>query len=184
MLTRCDWANVSEQDTIYHDSEWGVVTHDDTKLFETLFLETMQAGLSWSTILRKRRTLRDAYDHFNYQLIAQYQAEKVDALMLDTGVIRHKRKIEATISNAQAFMNIQNEFGSFDNYIWQFVDEPLVNHWTTIADVPATTALSDIISKDLKKRGFKFVGSTTIYAFMQAIGMVDDHVVYCFKHQD
>ncbi|MHC5216621.1 DNA-3-methyladenine glycosylase I [Enterococcus sp. LJL128] len=179
---RCEWANTSELDQTYHDEEWGVPIHDDQKLFEFLLLESMQAGLSWSTILKKRATLTEAFDQFDYKKIASYTEQKEAALLQNPGVIRHKLKIAAAITNAQKFIAVQQEFGSFDQYIWSFVDyQPLVNHWQEANEVPASTELSDRISKDLKKRGFKFLGTTTVYAFMQAAGLVDDHLPYCFK---
>ena len=179
---RCDWANGSELDQQYHDEEWGYPVHDDQKLFEFLILESMQAGLSWATILKKRESLTEAYDQFDYKKIAKYTEEKKEKLLQDPGVIRNKLKVAAAIVNANCFMEIQKEFGSFDQYIWSFVDhQPIVNHWQELADVPASTELSDQISKDLKKRGFKFLGTTTVYAFMQATGMVDDHLLHCFR---
>ncbi|MBL1225766.1 DNA-3-methyladenine glycosylase I [Enterococcus sp. BWR-S5] len=180
--TRCEWANSNELDQIYHDEEWGVPVHDDRKLFEFLTLESMQAGLSWSTILKKRETLTEAYDQFDYQVIAAYTDEKKAELLQNPGVIRNRLKVAAAVTNANRFMAIQQEFGSFDAYIWSFVDgKPIVNQWSTMAEVPASTELSDKISKDLKKRGFKFLGTTTVYAFMQAMGLVDDHLPHCFR---
>ena len=169
----------------YHDEEWGVPVYDDATLFEFLILETFQAGLSWITILRKRENFRKAFDDFNYKKIANYKQDKIDALMQDAGIIRNKLKINATISNAQAFMKIQKEFGSFTNYIWSFVDgKPIKNNLSHYKKAPATTLLSDALSKDLKKRGFKFVGSTVIYAHMQATGMVNDHEIGCFRYDE
>lgn len=182
---RCDWATRNELEQIYHDNEWGIPEHDDQKLFEMLLLESMQAGLSWLTILKKRTTLAAAYSQFNYEKIATYSDEKIDSLMADPGIIRNKLKIKAAINNAQAFMQIQQEFGSFDSYIWSYVAGiPQKNHREALTDVPASTELSDQISKDLKKRGFKFLGTTTVYAFLQAIGIVEDHLVYCYKAND
>ncbi|MFD2307092.1 DNA-3-methyladenine glycosylase I [Enterococcus termitis] len=179
---RCDWARGSALEEKYHDEEWGTAEHDDHKLFEMLVLESMQAGLSWSTILKKRATIASAFDQFDYEKIAEYQQEKIDSLLEDPGIIRNKLKIAATINNAQVFMRVQKEYGSFDRFIWSYVDnEPIRNHWKDIKEVPATTALSDQISKDLKKLGFKFLGTTTVYAFMQATGIVDDHLQSCFK---
>ncbi|MGX7243834.1 DNA-3-methyladenine glycosylase I [Enterococcus quebecensis] len=179
---RCDWANGNELEEKYHDEEWGRPEHDDHKLFEMLILESMQAGLSWSTILKKRVTLTSAYDQFDYVKIAEYTQEKIDSLLEDPGIIRNKLKINATINNAQVFMQVQEEYGSFDTFIWSYVDnKPIQNRWKEIGEVPASTELSDRISKDLKKKGFKFLGTTTVYAFMQATGMVDDHLLYCFK---
>lgn len=180
---RCDWANGSELEEKYHDEEWGTAEHDDRKLFEMLVLESMQAGLSWSTILKKRATMAQAFDQFDYEKIAEYQQEKIDSLLQDSGIIRNKLKIAAAINNAQAFMRIQKEYGSFDRFIWSYVeDQPIRNHWKDIKDVPATTELSDRISKDLKKLGFKFLGTTTVYAFLQATGIVDDHLQSCFRN--
>jgi DNA-3-methyladenine glycosylase I len=179
---RCKWClgiNIYEK---YHDEEWGVPVYDDQELFEFLILETFQAGLSWITILNKRENFRKAFDNFDYKKIAHYSEEKIEELLLDAGIIRNKLKVRSAVSNAQAFIKIQEEFGSFSNYIWKFTDgKPIINNPKTLKDVPATTPLSDEISKDLKKRGFKFVGSTVIYAHMQATGMVDDHVEDCWK---
>lgn len=182
MEKRCDWANSSELERVYHDTEWGVAIHDEQTLFEMLILESMQAGLSWSTILAKRETLRAAYDNFDYRINALYNEEKITELLNDPGVIRNKLKVNAVVSNAKAFMGIQAEYGSFDAYIWAFVNgEPLINDRKTIADVPSSTPLSDEISKELKEKGFKFLGTTTVYAFMQSIGLVDDHLNDCFR---
>ena len=181
--TRCAWCGDDELYMEYHDNEWGVPVFDDQILFEFLVLETFQAGLSWITILRKRENFRAAFDSFSYQKIAKYDEAKYETLLLDSGIIRNKLKIKATIVNAQIFLAIQNEFGSFSNFIWQFTDgKPIQNDWHQMDQVPATTTLSDTISKVLKKRGFKFVGSTVIYAYMQAIGMVNDHISSCFRH--
>lgn len=180
---RCDWAIGNELEQKYHDEEWGQAVHDDQKLFEMLILESMQAGLSWLTILKKRETLRDAYDDFDYLKIADYPQEKIDALLENPGIIRNKLKVQATIHNAKVFMGLQKEFGSFDRYIWAYVEnQPIKNNWKAIKEVPTSTELSDKISKDLKKAGFKFLGTTTVYAYMQAIGMVDDHLIDCFKN--
>ncbi|MGX7150119.1 DNA-3-methyladenine glycosylase I [Enterococcus ureasiticus] len=182
---RCDWAQGNELEEKYHDEEWGTAEHDDQKLFEMLILESMQAGLSWSTILKKRETLTSAYDQFDYVKIAEYTQEKIDSLLEDPGIIRNKLKINATINNAQVFMRIQEEYGSFDRFIWAYVDgKPIKNRWKDVKEVPASTELSDKISKELKKKGFKFLGTTTVYAFMQATGMVDDHLAHCFKSHD
>ncbi|PZL70041.1 DNA-3-methyladenine glycosylase I [Enterococcus plantarum] len=182
---RCDWAQGKELEETYHDEEWGTAEHSDQKLFEMLILESMQAGLSWSTILKKRGTLTSAYDQFDYTKIAEYTQEKIDSLLKDPGIIRNKLKINATINNAQVFMRIQEEYGSFDQFIWSYVDgTPIKNRWKEVGEVPASTELSDKISKDLKKKGFKFLGTTTVYAFMQATGMVDDHLAHCFKRQE
>ncbi|MFD0964506.1 DNA-3-methyladenine glycosylase I [Pseudofulvibacter geojedonensis] len=182
---RCAWCESSDLYKDYHDKEWGAPVYDDQKLFEFLILETFQAGLSWITILNKRENFREAFDKFDYKKIANYQEDKFDELIQNAGIIRNKLKIKATISNANAFIEVQKEFGSFSKYIWDFVDgKPITNTFKTLAEVPATTPLSDQISKDLKKRGFKFVGSTVIYAHMQATGMVNDHIVSCFRHKE
>ncbi len=182
---RCGWCVGDELYEAYHDQEWGVPVTDDDTLFEFLILETFQAGLSWITILRKRENFRKAFDGFNYRKIAQYKQDKIDSLLQDAGIIRNKLKIQATITNAQMFMKIQEEFGSFSNYIWGFVDgEPIKNKLKHYKEAPATTAISDALSKDLKKRGFKFVGSTVMYAHMQATGMVNDHEVGCFRYHE
>jgi len=177
---RCSWCSSSELYKNYHDQEWGKPVLDDETLFEFLVLETFQAGLSWITILNKRENFRKAFDNFNYKKIASYNDDKILELLQDAGIIRNKLKVYFAVTNAQNFMKIQEEFGSFSKYIWDFVDEkPIVNYPKKHSDVVATTILSDRISKDLKKRGFKFVGSTVMYAYMQAIGIVDDHVVNC-----
>ncbi len=182
---RCDWCGNDPLYVEYHDNEWGVPVFDDAKLFEFLILETFQAGLSWITVLRKRENFRVALDGFNYKKIANYNEAKFQELLQNKGIIRNKLKIKATISNAVAFMKIQKEFGSFSDYIWGFTKgRPIQNKYKFLSEVPATTALSDTISKDLKKRGFKFVGSTVIYAHMQATGMVNDHVITCFRHKE
>ena len=180
---RCTWVSDDPLYMEYHDKEWGVPVYDDESLFEFLILETFQAGLSWITILRKRENFREALDNFDYKKIAKYDSEKFDSLLQNTGIIRNKLKIKATISNAVAFMDIQKEFGSFSKYIWGFVEgKPLKNSCKNNIEVPANTELSDVISKDLKTRGFKFVGSTVIYAHMQATGMVNDHTTDCFRY--
>lgn len=180
---RCAWCGTDPLYMEYHDTEWGVPVYSDEKLFEFLILETFQAGLSWITILRKRENFRKAFDKFNYKKIARYGENKYNDLLQDAGIIRNKLKIKATISNAQAFMEVQKEFGSFSNYIWDFTNgKPIKNSHKTLIEVPATTELSDTISKDLKKRGFKFVGSTVIYAHMQATGMVNDHTTECYRY--
>lgn len=182
-LNRCWWSRRDALYEAYHDHQWGVPVYSDELLFEYLLLETFQAGLSWITILRKRENFRKAFDDFNYQKIAAYTEEKQLKLQEDAGIIRNKLKIKSAISNAQAFMKIQKEFGSFSNYFWQWTDgKPIVNHFKSKEEVPATTELSDAMSKDLKKRGFKFVGSTIIYAHMQATGMVNDHLTSCPCH--
>jgi len=182
--SRCTWCGDDALYMKYHDSEWGVPVFDDKLLFEFLVLETFQAGLSWITILRKRENFRMAFDDFDYKRIARYDESKYDELLLDSGIIRNKLKIRATINNAQLFMDIQKEAGSFSNYLWNFSNgKPIQNNWEQMDQVPATTDLSDTLSKALKKKGFKFVGSTVIYAYMQAIGMVNDHIKTCFRSQ-
>lgn len=183
--TRCSWCESSDLYKKYHDTEWGVPVYDDQQLFEFLILETFQAGLSWITVLRKRENFRLAFDFFDYKKVATYGDDKFDELIQNAGIIRNKLKIKAAISNAQAFMEIQKEFGSFSKYIWGFTNgKPIQNSFKTLSEVPATTPLSDTISKDLKKRGFKFVGSTVIYAHMQATGMVNDHITSCFRYKE
>lgn len=180
---RCDWANGNELEMDYHDNEWGIEVHDDTKLFEFLTLESMQAGLSWSTILNKRASIAEAFDQFDYHKIATYTEEKIELLLQDSGIIRNKLKVQAAVNNAQVFLAIQQEYGSFNQFIWSYVNhQPIKNKWTKLEDIPASTPLSDQISKDLKKQGFKFLGPTTVYTFMQAIGMIDDHLSYCYKN--
>ena len=179
---RCTWCEKDDLYRDYHDNEWGNPVYDDATIFEFLVLETFQAGLSWYTILRKRENFRNAFDQFDYEKIAQYDEDKVQQLMLDAGIIRNQLKIRGTISNAVAFIKVQVEFGSFSKYIWAFVDhKPIINQLKSLKDIQATTSISDAISKDLKKRGFKFVGSTVVYAHMQATGMVNDHVADCWK---
>ncbi|WP_458628505.1 DNA-3-methyladenine glycosylase I [Winogradskyella sp. PC D3.3] len=182
---RCGWCVGDPLYEAYHDKEWGVPVYDDATLFEFLILETFQAGLSWITVLKKRDNFRKAFDNFDYKKIANYTTLKEEALLQDAGIIRNKLKVKATITNAQAFMKIQETFGSFSKYIWDFVDgKPIKNRIENYKDAPGNTALSDAISKDLKKRGFKFVGSTVIYAHMQATGMVNDHEVSCFRYHE
>jgi len=182
---RCGWCQGDDLYEAYHDLEWGVPVKDDDKLFEFLILETFQAGLSWITILRKRENFRKAFDSFDYKKIANYDAAKIEELLQDKGIIRNKLKINATISNAVAYQKIQEEFGSFSAYIWEFVNnKPIKNSVENYKLAPANTPLSDTISKDLKKRGFKFVGSTVIYAQMQATGMVNDHETTCFRYNE
>ena len=181
MQNRCFWVHEDPLYIEYHDKEWGKPVYDDETLFEFLLLESFQAGLSWITILKKRENFREAFDNFDYKKIANYKKEKFDELIENTGIIRNKLKVNSAITNARLFMEIQKEFGSFSKYIWAFVDgKPIVNRFNKREEVPATTTLSDKISKDLKKRGFKFVGSTIVYAFMQATGMVNDHTTDCF----
>lgn len=178
---RCTWCGNDELYQKYHDEEWGKPVYDDDTIFEFLILESFQAGLSWITILRKRENFKKAFDNFNYKKIAKYSDDKIEELMQNSGIVRNKLKILATITNAQKFMEVQKEFGSFSNYIWAFVDgKPIVNQPNTLKEVPATTEISDKLAKDLKKRGFKFMGSTVVYAHMQATGMVNDHVNDCF----
>lgn len=182
---RCGWCKGDPLYETYHDAEWGVPVKDDAKLFEFLILETFQAGLSWITILRKRENFRQALDNFDYKKITTYNQQKIDTLLEDAGIIRNKLKINATITNAQAFIKVQEEFGSFSKYIWSFTNgKSIKNKVKNYKEAPPTTALSDIISKDLKKRGFKFVGSTVVYAHMQATGMVNDHEVNCFRYHE
>ena len=179
--TRCAWAGDDPLYIDYHDNEWGRPVHNDGKLFEMLILEGMQAGLSWITILRKREAYRKALDDFDIDKILLYDDAKIEELMQNAGIIRNRLKIGSVITNARAFRQIQEEFGSFDAFLWRYVDgKPVQNHWPAIADVPATTELSDTISKELKRRGFKFVGSTIVYAYMQAVGLVNDHTADCF----
>ncbi|MEN1786302.1 MAG: DNA-3-methyladenine glycosylase I [Bacteroidota bacterium] len=182
---RCGWCLGDPLYEAYHDNEWGVPTRDDATLFEFLVLETFQAGLSWITILRKRENFRIAFDGFDYQKIAHYKPDKIAALLQDKGIVRNKLKVLATVTNATVFIKIQESHGSFSRYIWEFIDDtPIRNTFAHYKDAPATTPLSDSISKDLKKRGFKFVGSTVVYAYMQAIGMVNDHEVGCFRYDE
>lgn len=182
--TRCAWCEKDDLYRDYHDTEWGNPVYDDATLFEFLVLETFQAGLSWYTILKKRENFRKAFDQFDYTKVALYGEDKVATLLQDAGIIRNSLKIKGTISNAIAFMKVQEEFGSFSTYIWNFTGgKPIDNQCKTLRDIPATTPLSDAISKDLKKRGFKFVGSTVVYAHMQATGMVNDHVEGCWKRE-
>lgn len=183
MKDRCFWVSDSQLYRDYHDNEWGEPVFDDQTLFEFLILETFQAGLSWITILNKRENFRKAFDNFDYQKIAKYPESKYASLLQDAGIVRHKLKIRSAITNAQLFMEVQKEFGSFSTFIWSYVaGKPIINNSHKREYVPATTALSDKIAKDLKKRGFKFVGSTVIYAFMQAVGLVNDHSVGCYKY--
>jgi DNA-3-methyladenine glycosylase I len=183
-LQKCGWAK-KPLDLEYHDKEGGVPVHDDKKLFEFLVLDAFQAGLSWSTILNKRENFRKAFDSFDYQKIAKYDQNKIGKLILDAGIIRNKLKINATIGNAKAFMEVQKEFGSFDQYIWSFTGgKTKINTRKQLIDIPSTSSESDAMSKDLKKRGFKFVGSTICYAFMQAVGMVNDHLISCFRYKE
>ena len=182
-MTRCAWAGTDPLYVAYHDQEWGVPLHDDRLLFEFLILDGMQAGLSWAIILKKRDNFRRLFDNFDPSLIATYDDARVAALLADPGIVRNRLKVAAAIQNARAFLDIQKEFGSFDAYIWQFVGgQPKKNAWKGLADIPARTSESDAMSKDLARRGFKFVGSTICYAFMQAAGLVNDHTVDCFRY--
>ncbi|MEX1310060.1 MAG: DNA-3-methyladenine glycosylase I [Candidatus Sulfomarinibacteraceae bacterium] len=182
---RCGWCGVDELYVDYHDNEWGVPVWDDPTLFEFLTLEGAQAGLSWSTILKKREGYRRLYDGFDPESVARYDDRKVAELLADASIVRNRAKIAASISNAQAFLAVQSEFGSFSDYIWRFTDgAPIQNAWETMAEIPAKTPLSEAISRDLKQRGFRFVGPTIIYAHMQATGMVNDHIVSCFRHPE
>lgn len=183
-ITRCEWSVSDPLYIQYHDEEWGVPLHDEQKLFEFLVLEGMQAGLSWLTILRKRENFRKAFDNFDVNKVARYNERKIAKLLDDAGIIRNRQKILATIGNARAFLEVQDEFGSFDQYIWGFVSgKPVVNQWTTLQEIPAKTPLSETISKDLSQRGFRFVGPTIVYAHMQATGMVNDHLVTCHRYR-
>ena len=182
-MDRCTWAGTNPLYVAYHDEEWGVPVHDDHRHFEMLILEGAQAGLSWSTILKKRPTYRLAFDGFDPAVVAAYAPDKVAALLADPGIVRNRAKVQAAIDNAQAFLDVQHEFGSFDAYIWRFVGgRPRQNTWLSLGDLPAQTAESQAMSKDLLHRGFRFVGPTICYAFMQAVGMVNDHVVTCFRY--
>jgi DNA-3-methyladenine glycosylase I len=184
-MKRCTWALSSPSEQQYHDLEWGVPVHDDRLLFEFLILEGAQAGLSWATILNKRDGYRKAFDNFDVSRVASYDDKKINQLLVNPDIVRNKLKINAAVRNAQAFLRILQDFGSFDAYIWQFVDgRPLQNAWKTAADLPASTRTSELMSKDLKNRGFKFVGSTICYAYMQATGMVNDHIMDCFRHAE
>ena len=181
---RCQWAT-TELSIAYHDNEWGLPLHDDRALFEFLILEGAQAGLSWETILKKRDNFRAAYDNFDAAKVAHYEQPKVDSLLADAGIVRNRAKIAASIGNARAFLDAQREHGTFDAYIWQFVDsQPIKNAWKTMAEIPTKTPQAEAMSKDLRQRGFKFVGPTICYAFMQATGMVNDHTIDCFRHAE
>jgi DNA-3-methyladenine glycosylase I len=181
MIERCSWPT-SELDIAYHDQEWGVPVHDDRRLFEFLILEGAQAGLSWATILKKRANYRRAFARFDPRKVARFDAAKRSALMKDEGIVRNRLKIESTVTNARAFLAVQKEFGSFDAYLWRFVGGKAIQNSRSGKDIPARTAESDALSKDLQRRGFRFVGSTICYAFMQAVGMVNDHIVGCYRH--
>jgi DNA-3-methyladenine glycosylase I len=182
MPNRCPWSQGSEAYRRYHDEEWGVPTHDDRRLFEFLLLEGAQAGLSWSTILNKREGYRRAFAEFDPQRVARFTARRIEGLVAQADIVRNRLKIESAVRNARAFLEVQDEFGSFDAYVWRFVDgTPLQNTWRSMSEVPAQTAQSDVMSKDLKRRGFNFVGSTICYAFMQAMGLVNDHLADCYR---
>jgi len=183
MLTRCEWPKGNPLMIEYHDREWGVPLHDDKKIFEFFVLDTFQAGLSWEIVLKKRKGFRKTFSDFDFHKVSKYGQKEINFLLKDASIIRNKMKIEATVHNAKKFIEIRKEFGSFNNYIWNFVkNKPIKNKWKTVKELPATSKESDEISKDLKKRGFKFVGSTICYAFMQAAGMVNDHLVDCFRY--
>jgi DNA-3-methyladenine glycosylase I len=183
-MKRCEWANKNDIEQFYHDNEWGVAIHDDRSLFEFLVLEGAQAGLSWSTILRKREGYRKAFDNFDVWKISQYSETDVSRLLADPEIIRNRLKIKGAITNARAFLQVREQFGSFDRYIWQFVNgRPIQNSWRKTTEIPSNSPESEAMSKDLQKRGFKFVGTTICYAFMQAVGMVNDHVVSCFRYR-
>ena len=184
-MNRCDWANGSEMYINYHDKEWGVPVFDDQTLFEFLILETAQAGLSWSTILKRRENYNKAYNNFDIEKIAQYGEVKREELLNDEGIIRNKLKIDASINNAKRVLEVQEEYGSFSKYLWSFTNfKPVINNWEQLSEVPAETELSKKVAKDLKKRGFKFVGSVTIYAYLQAVGIVNDHLIDCFRYRE
>lgn len=184
ILKRCEWCGDDPLYLSYHDEDWGFPVHDDRKLFEMLILEGAQAGLSWLTILKKRQNYRDALDNFDVEKVAQYSETDMARLLTDPGIIRNRLKIESTIKNARGFLAIINEFSTFDSYLWRYVDGlPQQNAWTSIAELPAKTKTSEMMSKDLKKRGFNFVGPTICYAFMQSVGMVNDHTINCFRHE-
>ena len=183
--TRCPWSTQIPLMIEYHDKEWGVPVHNDKKLFEFLILEGFQAGLSWRTILNKRENFRKAFDNFDFNKVAMYDKRKINSLLKDEGIIRNKLKIEGAITNAKAFLQVRKEFGTFDKYIWKFVNgKPIQNKFKSLQDIPVRTELSDKISDDLKKKGFKFVGSTIVYAHMQATGMVNDHITECFRYKE
>ncbi len=185
MKKRCDWAGTDPDYIAYHDTEWGVPVHEDHRLFEFLVLEGAQAGLSWLTILKKRPFYREAFDQFDPVRVAAYDREKVELLLQNTGLVRNRRKIESAVTNARAFLTTATTFGSFDNYIWRFVEgQPVQNCWQTVAEVPAETAVSRAMSRDLKQRGFQFVGPVICYSFMQAVGLVNDHLVDCFRYRE
>jgi DNA-3-methyladenine glycosylase I len=184
-MKRCEWCMSNSLYQVYHDEEWGVPAHDDRRLFEMLVLEGAQAGLSWLTILKKREAYRKAFDDFDVQTVAGYGPQQIQRLLNDAGIVRNRLKIESAVRNARAFLDVQSEFGSFDTFVWQFVDsQPKQNAWISLSQIPARTEESDAMSKELKKRGFNFVGSTICYAYMQTIGMVNDHVTDCFRYDE
>jgi len=184
-IKRCEWCTGSEIERVYHDDDWGVPLHDDRRLFEFLILEGAQAGLSWITILKKRDHYRKVFDHFDPDRVVKYTDKKIEKLLLDPGIVRNRLKVSSAVSNARFFLDVQEEFGSFDTYVWQFVNgESIQNCWKSVKQIPVTTPESDAMSKDLKQRGFKFVGSTICYAHMQATGMVNDHTTDCFRHSE
>jgi len=185
MSTRCGWSQGSELMINYHDTEWGLPLHNDRKLFEFLVLDCFQAGLSWEIVLKKRESFRSAFDDFNPELISKYSRRKIQSLLKDPGIIRNRLKVESAVSNAAIFLKLQEEFGSFDTYIWRFTEgKTIVNSWKRLSEIPANTPVSDTMSRELKKKGFRFAGSTICYAFMQAAGMVNDHVVDCFRYRE
>jgi len=185
MKKRCKWANYNDLMKAYHDKEWGAPEHDDKNLYELLILEGMQAGLSWNTVLQKRNNFRRAFDNFDYNKIVRYKENKIEELMQNKGIIRNRLKIQSVITNAKSFINVQEEFGSFNKYIWDFVNNKSVhNTWKKLEDLPPNTELSNKISNDMKKRGFKFIGTTIIYSFLQAIGVVNDHTIDCFRYKE
>lgn len=185
MKNRCEWCGRDELYVKYHDKEWGLPVHDDRVHFEMLILEGAQAGLSWITVLHKRENYRKAFDNFDVNKVARYTEKRIKNLLLNPGIIRNRLKVRSAVTNAKAFIIVQKEFGSFDKYIWQFVNnKPIINKWKKMSDLPATSKESDALSKDLKMRGFKFIGSTIIYAHMQAIGMVNDHTINCFRYKE
>ncbi|TFF89018.1 MAG: DNA-3-methyladenine glycosylase I [Promethearchaeota archaeon] len=185
MVKRCEWAEYNKEMKEYHDNEWGTPEHDDRKLFENIVLQGSQAGLSWNTILQKRVNYRKVFKNFDYEKVVEYDEEKIEELLQNDGIVRNRLKIESAISNAKTFLKIRKEFGTFNKYIWQFVDfKPIHNSWESLEQIPGKTELSVKISKDMKKRGFKFVGPTIVYALMQSIGMVNDHLSYCFRYQE
>lgn len=184
VMERCPWCGTEELYVRYHDEEWGVPVHDDRKQFEFLVLEAAQAGLSWITILRKREGYRKAYVGFDAQAVARYGEQQVERLLANPGIVRNRRKVEASVNNAARFLEVQGEFGSFDRYLWRFVDhEPVRNRWHTLDEIPARTPLSEEVSEDLRRRGFTFLGPTVVYSHLQAVGLVNDHLVSCFRYR-